>query len=438
MKVSRSIRIAPVDVAAFALLALAVALPSGYSVGAVLLLLLGLFHGPGLLSGRLRRTRSMALWSVVIALMGLAWMMHVTDEPGALWAHMSRVDRPSKYLLVLLVLPGLLARRPNPAVLFWGCVVGAAGGGATALWQVFHLHIPRAAGYTNAIQFGDLSLLLALWSAVWALQLPPRSRQRALAALGALLGLAASVLSDTRGGWITLPVIVPLILWLSRPTRPARPRVWVAKTAGVVVVFCAVLVALPPVHQRIGEAAREYAAWDHGHAASSVGLRLTLWRLGLHEVRARPWVGIGEEGFKARLNEAAARGAIPQEAVELGHAHNELLDMLIKRGILGLLALLLFYAVPGWLFWRALRRTGEPPAPDAALARPAALCGLVTVIGFVGFGLTQVLFAHNSGNLMYLLAISLWLAACDPPRSDARGLRSRVVAGAASPAPAAP
>jgi O-antigen ligase len=417
MKPSRWPYAAPVDVAAFVLLALSMALPSGYSYGAVLLLLLGLFHGWRWLALRPHRLAPMAIWAVVIALMGAAWMTHVTDEPGPLWAHMSRVDRPSKYLLVLLVLPGLLARRPRPAVLFWGAVAGAAGAGATALWQVFHLHIPRATGYDNAIQFGDLSLLLALWSAVWALQLP-RSWQRVLAILGALLGLTASVLSDTRGGWITLPVIVPLILWLGRRAVPAKPRIWTLKIVGVVVVFCAVLVALPPVHQRIAEAVHQYKAWDHGNAASSIGLRLVLWRLGLHEVRIHPWVGIGETGFRARLDAAVAQGAIPQEAAELGHAHNELLDMLVKRGVVGLLALLLFYAVPGWLFWRALRSADEPPAAPAAHRRAAALCGLVTVVGFVGFGLTQVLFAHNSGNLMYLLPVSLWLAACGAPHAD--------------------
>lgn len=418
-----AMRLSAVDVAAFVLLALSMALPSGYSYGAVLLLLLGLFYGVRTISRHACRFRPITLWAVAIAIMGAAWMMHTTDQGGALIAHMSRFDRPSKYLLVLLVLPALLARRPNAKVLFWGSVAGAAGAGATALWQVFHLHIPRAGGYTNAIQFGDISLLLALWSAIWALQLP-RSWQRSLAILGALLGLTASVLSDTRGGWITLPVLLPLILWLSRPPAHRQPRTRVLKMVGVVAVFCVVLVALPPVHQRIRQAVQQYAAWTQGHTASSIGLRLGLWRLGLHEVRVQPFVGIGEDGFMARLRAAVARGAISSEALILGHAHNELLDMLVKRGVLGLLALLLFYAVPGFLFWRALRSPDESAVPVAGAERAAALCGLVTVVGFIGFGLTQVLFAHNNGNLMYLLTVSLWLAACSGARLGIPGRRS--------------
>lgn len=403
-------RISTVDAAAFLLLALSMALPSGYSIGAVLLLLLGLFHGARAAPHCTFRLDPMVSWAAAIAIMGAAWMMHTTDQGGALGVAMSEFDRPSKYLFVLLILPALVVRRPSAKVLFWGSVVGAAGAGATALWQIFHLHLLRANGYTNAIQFGDISLLLAFYSAIWALQWP-RSWQRKLAILGALLGLAASVLSDTRGGWITLPVLLPLILWLGRTRGSDGARTRALKMAGIVVLFCAVLVALPPVHQRIRLAAQQYAAWTKGNTASSIGLRLGLWRLGLHEVRVRPLVGIGEDGFKERLRAAVARGEVSNEALILGHAHNEMLDMLVKRGILGLLALLLFYAVPGFLFWRALRSREDAGSGSDGIQRAAALCGLVTVIGFIGFGLTQVLFAHNNGNLMYLLTVSLWLAA---------------------------
>lgn len=407
-----------VSAAAFVLLALSMALPSGYSIGAILLVLLGVWAGLRWLVAHRCKPRPMALWAIVIALMGMVWMMHTTDQGVPLAAQWKAFDRPSKYLLVLLaVVPVLALHRPRASILFWGAAAGAAGAGALAFWQAFHLHMPRAQGYTNAIQFGDLSLLLAFWSLIWALRVP-RAWQRGLAAACALLGLAASVLSDTRGGWIMLPVLGLMVLWWGgRHARVGWSARQIAVRAAAVVVLCAAVLALPPVQQRASQAVHEYTAWDQGNAASSVGLRLALWQIGLHEVRVRPWTGIGEAGFRERLKEAAAKGVVPQEIVTLGHAHNELLDMLVKRGIVGLIALLLFYGVPAWLFWRMLH------APDAVQGnargsprRAAALCGLTLIVGFIGFGLTQVLFAHNNGNLMYLLCVSLWLAACLPPR----------------------
>lgn len=420
MKLCRPSRIPAVEIAAFVLLALSMALPSGYSIGAILLLALSAWSGLRWLAARCLQALPFALWALVIVLMGAVWLLHTTDPGAAGVVRWKAFDRPSKYLLVLALLPVLARARLGARALFWGAATGSAGAGAIALWQVFHLHLPRAEGYTNAIQFGDLSLLLALWSAVWALH-APRPWQRGLAAAAALLGLGASVLSDTRGGWLVLPLLAFMVLWWgARARRAAWSARQLAQRLGIVVVLCAAIVALPPVHQRIAEAVHEYASWDRGDAASSVGQRLVLWQMSLQEVRVRPWVGIGGVEFRELLKDAVARGAVPQEIATLGHAHNELLDMLVKRGILGLLALLLFYVVPGWLFWRALRTSGEDESDAASTdRRAAALCGLTLIVGFVGFGLTQVLFAHNNGNLMYLLCVSLWLAACQPGRSAA-------------------
>jgi len=60
------------------------------------------------------------------------------------------------------------------------------------------------------------------------------------------------------------------------------------------------------------------------------------------------------------------------------------------------------------------------PAPETRTGseRAAALCGLMTVLGFLGFGLTQVMFAHNNGTMMYLLTVTLWIACMQPPHAS--------------------
>ena len=74
------------DVAAFLLLALALSVPSGFAPGAVLLLLLGLARWPGVLTGRIRWSRPMALWAGSVLVMGLVWSMHITDANGRISA----------------------------------------------------------------------------------------------------------------------------------------------------------------------------------------------------------------------------------------------------------------------------------------------------------------------------------------------------------------
>jgi O-antigen ligase len=38
------------------------------------------------------------------------------------------------------------------------------------------------------------------------------------------------------------------------------------------------------------------------------------------------------------------------------------------------------------------------------------VCGLVMVVGYLGFGMTQVVFAHNSTSMVYLFMNLIWLA----------------------------
>ena len=403
------------DVAAFLLLALALSVPSGFAPGAVLLLLLGLARWPGVLTGRIRWSRPMALWAGSVLVMGLVWSMHITDANGRLVTSTLGLDRCLKYLLVLLLIPALLAQPPHAGALRWGSALGAVGAGLTALWQLQVQHLDRAQGFTNAIQFGNLALLLGLQAGIWALhtRVP---RERAVGALGAACGLLASVASGSRGGWITLPLLLLLGLWLSRPVHDGPPpahRGWRALL--VTVGVCVLLALLPGVQKRAEKAADEYQRQEQRQDDSSIGLRLAFWRQAWADGLAQPWVGVGQSGYERRQRAAVDRGDMPPQAVLFNHAHNEWLDMFAKRGLLGVAGLLLFYAVPGLLFWRRLRSGADGLAPpDAPACHAAALCGLITVLGLAGFGMTQVMFAHNNGNMMYLLCVSLYLSVCTP------------------------
>ena len=87
--------------------------------------------------------------------------------------------------------------------------------------------------------------------------------------------------------------------------------------------------------------------------------------------------------------------------------------MFAKRGLVGVLALAGFFGIPAWRYARALRRA--PRGHAHGPAELAALCGLVTVLGFAGFGMTQVMFAHNNANMVFLFMNLLWLAVIAHP-----------------------
>lgn len=407
------------DAGAFALLALALVLPSGYSIGALMLLAAGLLRWPQFWRawrGGSVRLGSMGVWAAAVAAMGLAWAMHIADGGEIIWSTLG-VDRCLKYALVLLALPAFFCLRPGIQALRWGCWLGAAGAGVLALWQTLGRGLERAVGHTNAIQFGNLALLLGAWSAVWALHAHRSGAPVPVRAAGwtaAALGLAASVASGSRGGWLALPLLAFMLALLAvvlraRPVRRAAPALLAATVASLL------LLALPPVQERTALALHEWQQVQSAPAkvGTSIGLRRAFWSLAWELGREHPLAGVGQKGYERAQREFVARGRMPALAVKFNHAHNEWLDMWAKRGLQGCAALTLFYAVPAVLFWRRWRQALRSAPLDAARAA-AALCGLMAAAGYLVFGMTQVMFAHNNGNMLYLFGVSLWLAASGP------------------------
>ena len=401
------------------------ALHSGYTAGALALLALGLRRVPRTARHWCARRRvcsgGAAAWAAAIVIMGLAWAMHIVDGGEVIWRTLG-VGRSAKCFLILPIVLALISAPLRADTLRWACWLGAAGAGLLALHEVLVLGQERADGHTNAIQFGNLALLLGAWSAAWALHARHAGQSVLVCAAGwlaAALGLGASIASGSRGGWQALPLLALMLALLAAALRALTVR-RAAPLLAAAAAASLLLLALPPVHERLALVQRE---WQQAGSAplaagTSVGLRRSFWRFAWEQGGAQPLAGIGQRGYERALAAAAKDGRLPAVAVEFNHAHNEWLDMWAKRGLLGCVALALFYAVPAVLLWSAWRRawrqrTGYGSAANVAAAAraTAALCGLLAVAGYLVFGATQVMFAHNNGNMFYLLGISVWLAA---------------------------
>lgn len=407
------------NTAAFMLPALALWLPSGYSWGAVVLLLASLaslHRWP-----RHRPDRDTLILAATILAMGLVWVLQ-SDGQGS----SARWDKFSKYALALPCLLFAVAYPPSYKALRSGLLVGCLGAGLIALWQVYGQGMDRASGHTNAIQFGNLALLLAAMLAL-ALICNVRALRwgwMGLYAIAVLLAIQASVLSLSRGGWLAL-LWLPLLCWpVLRQYRATHQRQLIGMLAAM-----ALLVALPllsntaTIKQRIDLMGSEVAAYQsQGEARSSIGHRLEHWRLAWYLGQEKPLLGWGDAGYKQEKARLVDAGLFDVSTTYYDHAHNEVLDMWAKRGSLGVAMLLLFYAIPLALFWpsaarmrRAQQRLQPMPVATANQAASAVLwlrlCGSAIVLMYIAFGLSQVFFAHNSGTMSYLFMLVLFWAA---------------------------
>ena len=407
--------------AAFMVPGLALWLPSGYSYGAALLLLAAVVGAPWWWRAcKVSRESGWLVLSIVV--MGFVWLLDSSD--GA-W-RWGALDRPSKYLLALPCLFFLLAYAPNPRWLWTGITLGALGSGGIALYQIGVLHLPRAAGYTNAIQYGNLCVLLALMCLVLLATRPPgvQTWHRLVMAVGVVLGLVGSVLSQSRGGWVALALIFPALALVLRPYIG-----WRQFAAGTAALLCAlsvlVFVQRHGLEERLDMAVTEAQQFEQkGDAVSSVGQRLAHWQLAWDMGLARPLLGWGKSGYDAEKQRQVNAGQAHPFLLEFAHVHNEVLDLFAKHGLLGVLALLLFYGVPLALFWPTRARVMVPATNGGMQLDRTALAlhlvGWTVPVAYIAFGLTQVFFAHNSGNVFYLFMVML-VHSCLQARQHAGG-----------------
>jgi O-antigen ligase len=415
--------------AAFALPAFSLGLPSGYSWGALMLVLAGVI---ALFSGGARTCWAQSHWrwfSIAVALMGLVWLLRIDID----WGQPLNIDafgRIAKYALALIAVTAVCRVPPSMDWLKLGCWTGAWFAGLTAAWQIHVQGLERASGYTNAIQFGDIAVLLAVWSWLWW-----RHADGVVAKLfasGAIVaGAYAALASGTRGGWIVAPVLIFLVWLISAPRRPSSQKMltsgysrwsYRASVLLMILVFASVTwTKRDYIIQRFSDAYLEFSQYQKRETSdTSVGTRLALWSQAWILGQQRPWIGWSETGYKSEKQRLAADGVYPAHLDAFGHAHNEWLDLWAKGGIVGVTTLAIFYATPLIIYVRARRserklheRYNAPPDSGTTTA-----CGIVLIIGFIGFGMTQVLFAHNSGNIFYLFMNVLWIGAAVQARDN--------------------
>ena len=311
------------------------------------------------------------------------------------------IENPSKVVLALFGISMILMLRPDPRWFWLGLFCGLMGATGFALFQRYGLMMPRAEGFSMPITFGNLAMAMALM-ALAAIQQFSKTRWAALPYLAFFAGVTASILSGSRGGWLAL--LLSFIPFYSYGRQALGRRTLLIIVASIALLGTAVMVPQTGVLGRLTDVSRELTLYSNGNPDSSVGARLEMWKGAWTMFTEHPITGVGRANFNLGLRSLIARGDINAAMRDYHHAHNELLNALATQGLLGAAALIALYAAPLRFFTRQLRAPG--------LHRPYALAGVMLVLSFIDFGLTQVMFAHHASSSFYALTVCILIGLC--------------------------
>ncbi|USX21928.1 O-antigen ligase family protein [Oxalobacteraceae bacterium OTU3REALA1] len=326
------------------------------------------------------------------------------------------LDGPSRLLLGLSCIGVMYHLRPRTRYFWMGLCATTVTAALLAIYQTLTgIEYGRAVGFTHhAITFGNLALASGLMG-LCGMAAFRGTRLAWLPVVALLCGMVASILSGSRGGWLALPLAMIPLVYYGRHLFGRRLRV----VCGLMLALLAVACLVPAIGMagRIGVAVDEVQRYlSLGDATTSVGIRLELWKASIIMFSEHPWLGVGRDDFHTVLNALADAGRLQQgPALEFSSSHNDLLHCLATGGVLDASLLLLLYIMPLRYFVAQLRR------PDQG-QHPLALAGLVVVVAFMAFGLTDVMFWLMMTKVFYVMMVSSLIGMClatqytPPPR----------------------
>ena len=147
---------------------------------------------------------------------------------------------------------------------------------------------------------------------------------------------------------------------------------------------------------------------------SSMGQRLEMWRVAWQLFLHAPLTGMGTGSYMSAAQKMVDEDAAPPVTAIYDHPHNEFLDALSSRGLVGLLALLLLYGMPAWLFARTLN-SAEPARMGASLG------GLLVCVGFPVFGLSETMLVHSVTLGWYVIMTAILMVTAEGNEVEGQG-----------------
>ena len=367
----------------------------GYNAAPVLLMLISLGYGVyTLIKKSLLNLSKVDKWLIYSYLFYfLTFVLSLCINGGK----MRDLDTASRVVFLIPVLLLLLKYPIKTCVLSYSIPLGGIVSVCIALYDKFILNLnPDQNPRIMHIQGGDISMSLGIFSLIIALYAYQKREVKltVLSVIGGLCGIVGSLLSTARGGWIALPLLLIIILWIYRHSLSKR---FFLTFFGIIAVASVGISQMPNnrIIERIDVARKDIQLYlDNNDGNTSLGARFEMWKSAIAMAKEKPLFGWGIQGAtekrKQETKEKIATGNIGQ----FTHAHNQYLDDLSKRGIVGLLALLAVLFIPLRTFMKNLKTANNEIKLIATL-------GVAHILSVMVYGLSQGFLVHNSGTIFY-------------------------------------
>jgi O-antigen ligase len=285
----------------------------------------------------------------------------------------------------------VMLKHPPKLTWVWLCIIGGA------ILSGLHTIYYGSRGTVNPILFGGISVLLAFASLMSWSHFKSHTFLRILPILAFILGLLASFNSLARGSWLAIPPLAMVLMYYIYIHLDNKKQLVIPLVALSIALAGTSVVGWGKIEPRVNLAVKEVQAYFAGESyQTSVGYRLETYNGALLVLKENPIYGVGVGHRAEAFANLEARGLM-RDLSMINNAHNQIFEDGIDKGLTGIasyLALMIF-----------LLRHFYQRLPNS----PMDAVGLMLIVGFATFGLTNITFTHGTFNTLFIAMVAIGL-----------------------------
>lgn len=315
-----------------------------------------------------------------------------------------KLDKELRLLAFIPIYYLFVQARLKSGALWFGVAVSAILSAIYAIYDIYVLHSFRANGPYYPIAFGDISLMFGFMSLTGITYFRRKHPLMIIVPLLAFLcGLVTAFLSATRGSLVAVPALAAVVL-IQMGQFPRARMLRVIFVLGLCALISGAYMlpgSLMDIRIKVG--LREIGAFFQ-HSDKQKDVRLRMWAESIKLIREHPFVGIGHGSYRPAIKKKAENDPSLADIQNFSSPHNMFLANMVNYGWPGLFILLAIFLSPLLLLIPAIQKVSPP--------RQLGYAGLVLILSFVHFALTETIFTRNVYMVNYVVMTAAILALC--------------------------
>ncbi|RAX53833.1 hypothetical protein CCY99_05480 [Helicobacter sp. 16-1353] len=278
----------------------------------------------------------------------------------------SELDLPSKYLLFAFIILLLFKTKPqiNKNILYFSICAAGIINGLIALSQLYIFTDllyagARVEGFSGINEFGIICGALCVMNLI--LFIFSSHKYKAVFLIASLLAFSGVVGSGLRGVVLGVVFACVVLFIFSIFTKIINLKTALKYFLSFLLLIGIIgyIVAQATPHDRLEYTQSELEQIKSGDYSSSIGLRLVMYKEALAMFRISPLIGLSAKSAAERTTEIKELSGTDKNINTIGDGrgkrHNDILNFMAKRGIIGLLSLLFFYFAVFNMGWKYLK-----------------------------------------------------------------------------------